>query len=88
MMPVMNINPGTKIKARIDLNYIKISFWKYGREAVLHHSGGFLKGNEFKVIEVNKVPNNLWVRLENINSWPVKYIKVTGEELSANFEMA
>ncbi|MEO5684597.1 MAG: hypothetical protein ABIQ88_18290 [Chitinophagaceae bacterium] len=61
-----------------------IQHWKFKNEC-RHQGASFAAGAVFKVIEVGKIPGNMWVKLAIPGSSPVRTIKVAGGEFAHNF---
>jgi hypothetical protein len=63
-----------------------IQYWKYKRESD-SFNGSFMEGSAFKIIAVNKVPGRMWIRILVPGSDPPRYLKISGEEFSLNFNL-
>ena len=76
---------GDTIRARLDLNSVKLRNWVFARE-FNHIGGGFTIGTRFRVAELGRTGPYQWVKVEIPGSNPIGYLKITGEEYSGNFE--
>ena len=82
---INKINSGDRIMARLSINQIKVSNWKYRKECD-SVGGGIMPGTVLVVVEVNQ--RELWIRIEIPGRSPPGYLKVAGVELSSNFDPA
>lgn len=78
-------NPGDRVKLRLAINQTKVSNWKYARDCD-SIGGGIMPGTVFTVSDVNR--RELWIKIEIPGRSPPAFLKVTGAELSSNFDPA
>ena len=83
-VPLVMLNRGDIITARVILHDQRIRHWKYGGECT-PVVGSFAVGTSFNVVELNKVPGQMWVRVQIPGRNPPGYLKISGEEYAAAF---
>lgn len=81
---VISLFVGKSIAATRVLNNIQVQNWKYKNECA-NIGGGIMPGTQLKIIEVNKIPGNMWVKVLLPHSDPPKTLKISGEEFANNF---
>jgi hypothetical protein len=84
---IINLVVGKFIAPTRVLNNTQVQHWKYAKECA-NIGGGINSGTLLKIIEVCKVPGNMWVKVELPHTSPPKSIKISGEEFAHNFRSA
>ena len=85
MKPVVLLTHGQKISAKFVIDKARISRWTYARE-LPNNLGSYPARSIFEIFEINRtVP--VWVKAYFPNSHQTAFIKISGEELSLNFEL-
>ena len=82
---IVELNPADMITPIRVLNKVMLSHWRFATECA-DIGGGLMPGAELSVVEVNKAPGKLWVRVELPGRDPSAFLKVAGEEYALNFK--
>lgn len=83
---IIQLNPGDVVTPIRVLNKVMLSHWRFAVESA-DIGGGLMPGAELKVVEVNKAPGKLWIRVELPGRHPPAFLKVAGEEYALNFKL-
>ena len=83
MQGLIKMEIGTKISVRLSINEIKVSHWIYANECPSRFST-LQPGIVLEVFEVSKEAP-FWVKAYIPHTHNSMYLKIAGEELSANF---
>jgi hypothetical protein len=88
MKPAMQLQKGEVVRNKRLLNDAIIKHWRYAGECA-SLGGGLMPGSSLSVLEVGKADNvRWWIKLEIPGRFPSASLKVSGEELGLNFDMA
>jgi hypothetical protein len=82
---INSLSVGGYIVATRTINPTMITFWKYAKECA-SISGGMTPGTKLKIVEISKIPGQMWVKVEIPGRSPIAYLKISGEEYSHNFQ--
>lgn len=83
---IISLNPGNIITPTRIINPTMVNYWHFSAECS-DIGGGMMPGTELQVVEVNKVPGQMWVRVMLPGRTPPGYLKITGGEYSNNFRL-
>lgn len=81
---IITLQPGDNIAPTRLIQQLRVANWKYASECGDVY-GGLMDGTRLKVIEVSKIPGDMWVKVELPGRHPVAYLKIAGEEFAHNF---
>ena len=84
---IINLIVGQFIAPTRVLNNNQVRHWKFANECA-DIGGGIMQGTVLKIIDINKVPGNMWVKVELPHSSPPRFLKISGEEFAHNFRIA
>jgi hypothetical protein len=81
---MINLQEGQTIYSTKILMDSKVQHWKY-KDQCDRLYGSFAPGSAFKIVDVNRVPGDLWVRVLIPGSDPSRFLKIWGGDYSGNF---
>lgn len=81
----INLQPGDIIALKRELIALRFPHMKYYKEWDALLTAGFAQGTKFKIVDMGKIPGNMWVKIEVPGACPPKLIKISSEEYGMNF---
>lgn len=81
---LIQLNPGDTIKALREISHSMIQYWKFANDCQ-NYGRSFAPGTSFVIAEINKIPGNIWVKVNIPGSDPVQHLKIAGNEFAHNF---
>jgi hypothetical protein len=83
---IIDLSVGSYIANTRPLIDARVQHWKYKNECALL-GGEFVVNTKWQVVEVNKIPGSMWVKVEVPNSYG-RTLKISGEEFAHCFKMS
>lgn len=83
---IINLSVGSSIFSKRYLRNAQVRNWKF-KDGFSGFYNDIMPGVAFKITELNKVPGNMWVKVEIPGSNPQQYLKITGDEFANNFRI-
>lgn len=80
---IVNLNVGDTIYNKRNLNNTMIQHWKFGSYCE-NYKDGFVSGTKFEIVELNRIPGNMWVKAKALSD-AKRVLKISGEEYANNF---
>ena len=83
---LIQLREGMAVTPTRMIHNTRITDWKFVTECD-DLGTGLMPGDRLEVVEVNKVPGNLWVRVAVPGSEPPVRLKVSNEDYAFNFRV-
>jgi hypothetical protein len=87
MKPVYQLEVGQCITPKWVIDSTRVLGWAHARECA-NVGGGLMPGAELSIVEIMALPGRApWVRVQLPGRYPPAFLKISGEELSRNFDL-
>jgi len=86
MKPIVDLSIGDKICPKFVIDSHRVKHWKYSDECPIHQFN-IPTWSVLEIFELNPIPGLQWVKAYLPNTHNTMYLKISGEELSWNFNL-